>query len=190
MDGAVWTTRWILVLQVFYWAIVILSMISIYKPYHLPVQIIFYIFNGLFATLYIYIEITKSVHITVKALHYCRLIATTVAVGLIFSVFSGYHRFSAAYSYDVRSHLMLFVPNSIMFMVKLPYIIHPYVYAPDSIKATREKAERDKSATVIRASKPIKPMLLPGDEIVGVMRIATSMLLAAFLVVLVIYFSS
>lgn len=187
------TTTSILWLQVFYWAIVILSMISISKPYHLSVQIIFYIFNGVFLILYFYIELTKSPHITIQAVHYFRLIATTVGVALIFSVMSGYSHFSAAYSYDVKSHLFLFVSNTLIFMVKLPYIVHPDTYLRDTLKAVDDKREADKTASFVRASsstnKTIAMLLRPGDEITGFFRIFSMMLLAAFFVVLVSYFS-
>jgi hypothetical protein len=180
-------------LQVIYWGIVVLSLISISKPYHLSAQIIFYILNGVFIALYIYIEATKSPHITIQAVHYYRLIATTVGVALIFSVMSGYSRFSAAYSYDVKSHLFLFVSNSLVFMVKLPYIVHPDIYLRDTLKATQDKKEADKTASFIKASssttKTIAILMRPGDEIAGFFRIFSIMLLAAFFVVLVAYFS-
>jgi len=116
--------KFTLSLQVIYMIIVLFSLISITKPYHLAVQILFYIFNGAFLSVYVAFEVMHWYDKTTeaKAISYTRTIATTVVVSLIFSVFSGYHSFTSFYSYNVKSHLFLFVSNMLMFMTKMKII--------------------------------------------------------------------
>ena len=136
-----------------YWVIVILSIISISKPYFLAVQILFYIANAAFAVIYIIIELLRSLYVTLKARRYYRTIATTVGLALFFSVFSESDGFDAAYSYSVKAHLFLFVSNSIMFILCLPYIVMPWLHGTGSVKYVHEINEREKKQTVIARNK-------------------------------------
>lgn len=113
-------------LHAIYWAVVLLSLISIREPYHLSVEVIFYVVNGLYMAMYIYTEATGTAKkLPVKAVSYYRHITITVVVALIFSVFSGYRSLSSAFSYNIKSHLFLFVPNSLLFMLSASFILYP-----------------------------------------------------------------
>ena len=116
--------RFTLALQALYLIIVLFSLISISQPYYLAVQILFYIFNAAYLVVYLAFEIKHwyNKKIEPKAISYIRTISTTVVVSLIFSVFSGYHSFNSFYSYNVKSHLFLFVSNMLMFMTKTKVI--------------------------------------------------------------------
>jgi len=117
-------------LQVVYCVIVLFSLISISKPYHLSVQILFYTINGFFLIGYLWFEVDNWTSkrkksrpfVEPKALSYTRTMATTVIVSLAFSAFSGYKNFDSFYSYNVKSHLFLFVSNMLLFMLKFKLI--------------------------------------------------------------------
>jgi hypothetical protein len=188
------TTKLVLWLQVVYWLIVILCLISISKPYKLPVQILFYVTNALFAAIYILIELSHTVYVVLKARRYFRTIATTVGLSLFFSVFSGTDGFDAAYSYSVKTHLFLFVSNSIMFMLCLPYIVNPWLYRTGSVKYIHDLNEKEKISKITDRNENDATYNLfinnsNHSQIVVHLRFMCGCMLFAYLAVVTTYFS-
>jgi hypothetical protein len=121
----------IIVLHVNYLILLIFCMASALPPYHLWEQILFYVFNGIFFVLYIVIEVKRSRLMNDKATFYFRMLFVTVLVCNISSVLSGHHGFTSAFSYNVKSHLFLFLPNMFLFWIKLPHIVNPHIGKAD-----------------------------------------------------------
>jgi hypothetical protein len=121
--------KFTLYLQIVYYIIVLFCLVSISKPYHLAVQILFYIVNGFFIGGYLWFEIYNWMHkgqrgfyVEPKALTYTRTLGAVVIISLSFSAFSGYKSFSSFYSYNVKSHLFLFVSMMMLFVLKFKLI--------------------------------------------------------------------
>jgi hypothetical protein len=140
-------TLYVIVLEVLYLILVLFSLISAEKPFFLGVQVMWYIFSGAYVCVYIAFEIYEYKNRSTEpqplplptnyrgALmyrpanapqQYIRIITITVILSLIFSIFSGYESFESAFSYNVKSHLFMFVPNTLLFILKLKRIFGYY----------------------------------------------------------------
>lgn len=126
--------KYTVALHVLYLVIVLFSLVSISKPYHLSVQILFYIVNGAFVAVYLAFEFThwvekqkKQLFVEPKAVSYTRTVATTVIIALMFSILSGYHSFDSYYSYNVKTHMFMFVSNQLLFMTKMEMLFGPHL---------------------------------------------------------------